>query len=51
MEKLKPGRKTIPEADKKKLASVYLTDAEKKAIIEKYGSVTAAVKKEILSQQ
>ena len=48
MEKLKVGRKRIPDEEKKRLASVYVTLAEKKKIVEKYGSLTAAVKSEIL---
>jgi hypothetical protein len=44
MEKLKPGRKRIPDEQRAKLVSAYLTDADKKAIVKKYGSLTKAVK-------
>ena len=44
MEKLKPGRKKIPDSERAKLVSAYLTDAHKKAIVQKFGSLTKAVK-------
>jgi hypothetical protein len=44
MEKLKPGRKKIPVDQHAKLVSAYLKDADKKAIVKKYGSLTKAVK-------
>jgi hypothetical protein len=44
MEKLKPGRKKIPADQRAKLVSAYLKDADKAAIVKKYGSLTKAVK-------
>jgi hypothetical protein len=44
MEKMKPGRKRIPDEQRAKLVSAYLTDADKKAIVKKFGSLTKAVK-------
>lgn len=44
MEKLKPGRKKIPADQRAKLVSAYLKDADKIAIVKKYGSLTKAVK-------
>jgi hypothetical protein len=44
----KRGRKKIGEEEKVILVSVYLKRADKKLIVEKYGSVTNAVKEEIL---
>lgn len=44
MEKLKPGRKKIPDSERAKLVSAYLTDAHKAAIVKKFGSLTKAVK-------
>ena len=44
MEKMKPGRKKIPESDRAKLVSAYLRDTDKAAIVKKYGSLTKAVK-------
>ena len=43
-EKLKPGRKPLPDDQKRKLVSAYLTNAEKELIISKFGSLTNAVK-------
>lgn len=43
-DKQKPGRKPIPEELRRKLVSAYLTDAEKQLIINKFGSLTNAVK-------
>ena len=40
--------KKIGEEEKVILVSVYLKRADKKLIVEKYGSVTNAVKEEIL---
>jgi len=48
MKKQKPGRKSIPDADKVKLVSAYLKDTEKKDIIKCYGSLTVAVRLLIL---
>ena len=42
--KLKPGRKKLPEDQKRKIVTAYLTDDEKIFIINKYGSLTKAVK-------
>jgi hypothetical protein len=50
MEKLKPGRKKIPDEQRAKLVSAYLTDAHKKAIVQKFGSLTKAVKMLIVPQ-
>jgi hypothetical protein len=44
MEKLKPGRKKIPDDQRAKLVSAYLKDSDKRAIVKKYGSLTKAVK-------
>lgn len=44
MEKMKPGRKKIPADQHAKLVSAYLKDADKKAIVKKFGSLTKAVK-------
>jgi hypothetical protein len=44
----KRGRKKIGEEEKVILVSVYLKRADKKLIVEKYGSVTNAVKEEVL---
>tara|TARA_R110000868_G_scaffold273533_1_gene532721 strand:+ start:1182 stop:1340 length:159 start_codon:yes stop_codon:yes gene_type:complete len=44
MERLKPGRKPINEKDKVKMCSAYLKLSEKQAIINKYQSLTKAVK-------
>lgn len=50
MEQIKPkrGRTKLPENQKKRLVSAYLTDQEKNLILIKYGSLTNAVKGEIL---
>lgn len=44
----KRGRKKLNEEEKVVLVSVYLKKADKKLIVEKYGSVTNAVKEEVL---
>ncbi len=44
----KRGRKKLGEDEKVILVSVYLKKADKKLIVEKYGSVTNAVKEEVL---
>jgi hypothetical protein len=44
----KRGRKKLDENEKVILVSVYLKKAEKQAIIEKYKSVTNAVREEVL---
>lgn len=44
----KRGRKKLNEEEKVVLVSVYLKKADKKFIVEKYGSVTNAVKEEVL---
>lgn len=44
----KRGRKPIPTSEKVKLCSVYLRDEDKKAIIKQYGSITKAIKSQIL---
>jgi hypothetical protein len=44
MEKLKPGRKKIPDDQRAKLVSAYLKDSDKRAIVKKFGSLTKAVK-------
>lgn len=43
-QRAKPGRKKLPEENKRKIVTAYLTDAEKQQIIEKYGSLTKFVK-------
>tara|TARA_R110000868_G_C10794069_1_gene756562 strand:+ start:835 stop:1014 length:180 start_codon:yes stop_codon:yes gene_type:complete len=48
MEKQKPGRKKIPDDQKVKMVSAYINDKEKKAILKKYGSLTAAIKEVVL---
>ena len=50
METIKPkrGRTKVPENQRKKLMSAYLTDEEKKLILAKYESLTNAVRTEIL---
>lgn len=48
MEPKKRGRKPLKEEDRVIVVSVYLKKEEKDAIIEKYGSVTTAIKEEIL---
>jgi hypothetical protein len=50
MEKQKPGRKKIPDDQKVKMVSAYINDKDKKAILKKYGSLTAAIKEVILSK-
>jgi hypothetical protein len=50
MEKLKPGRKPLPPEQKRALVAAFLTKAEKELIINKYGSLSHAVKHEILSK-
>lgn len=44
----KRGRKKLNEEEKVVLVSVYLKKADKKLIVETYGSVTNAVKQEVL---
>ena len=50
METIKPkrGRTKVPENQRKRLMSAYLTDDEKNVILAKYGSLTNAVRNEIL---
>ena len=50
MEMIKPkrGRTKVPDNQRKKLMSAYLTDEEKNLILTKYGSLTNAVRTEIL---
>ena len=48
MERLKPGRKKLPEEQKTKMVSAYLKETEKKAIVKKYGSLTKAVRELII---
>ena len=50
MEQIKPkvGRTKVAENQRKKLVSAYLTDNEKNTILAKYGSLTNAVRGEIL---
>ena len=50
MENIKPkrGRTKLPENQKKRLVSAYLTDQEKNLILGKYGSLSNAVRAEIL---
>lgn len=48
METKKRGRKPLKEGDKVMLVSVYLKKEDKEAIVAKYGSVTNAIKEEVL---
>lgn len=50
METIKPkrGRTKLPENQKKRLVSAYLTDEEKNLILAKYGNLSNAVRHEIL---
>ena len=48
MERQKPGRKKMPEDQRTVMVAAYLTGLEKKAIIKKYGSLTAAIKEVVL---
>jgi hypothetical protein len=48
MEKLKPGRKPLPEDQKKVLVSAYLTKKQKELIIKHFGNLSLAVMNEIL---
>jgi len=50
METIKPkrGRTKLPDNQRKKLVSAYLTDQEKNLILAKFGSLTNAVRSEIL---
>jgi len=50
MEQIKPkrGRTKVPENQRKRLVSAYLTDDEKNVILAKYGSLTNAVRGELL---
>jgi hypothetical protein len=48
MEKKKRGRKPLSENDKVMLVSVYIKKEDKIKIVEKYGSVTMAIKEEII---
>lgn len=48
MEKLKPGRKPLPENEKKVLVSAYVTKRDKELIIKHFGNLSNAVVHEIL---
>jgi hypothetical protein len=48
MELKKRGRKKLEPAQKVVMVSVYLKQGEKEAIIAKYGSVTNAVREEVV---
>ncbi len=48
METKKKGRKPLKEGDKVTLVSVYLKKEDKEAVVAKYGSVTNAIKEEVL---
>ena len=48
MEKLKPGRKPLPAEQKRHLVAAFLTKQEKELIINAYGSLSNAVRMEIL---
>ena len=52
MEQIKPkvGRTKLPENQKKRLVSAYLTDEEKNLILAKYGNLSNAVRAEILEK-
>ena len=50
MEQIKPkvGRTKVPENQRKRLVSAYLTDEEKNLILAKYGNLSNAVRGELL---
>jgi hypothetical protein len=50
METIKPkrGRTKLPDNQRKRLMSAYLTDEQKNLILAKYGSLSDAVRTEIL---
>ena len=48
MEKLKPGRKPLPDDKKKVLVSAYVTKEQKALIIKHFGNLSNAVVKEVL---
>jgi hypothetical protein len=50
METIKPkrGRTKLPDNQRKRLVSAYLTDDEKNVILAKFGSLTNAVRGELL---
>jgi hypothetical protein len=48
MESKKRGRKPKPNSEKVKMCSAYLLGKEHKAIIKKYGSLTKAIRLEII---
>ena len=50
MEKVKQkvGRSKVPENQRKKLVSAYLTDDEKKLILDEFGSLSHAVRVALL---
>ena len=52
MEMIKPkrGRTKVPENQRKRLVSAYLTDEEKNLIFAKYGNLSNAVRTEILEK-
>ena len=50
MEKLKPGRKPLPEDQKKVLVSAYVTKKDKELIIKHFGNLSNAVKSQVLAK-
>lgn len=48
-ERQKPGRKKLPDDQKRKIVTAYLTDTEKAFIIKNFGSLTKAIKEFINS--
>jgi hypothetical protein len=50
MEAKKRGRKKLEPAQKVTMVSVYLRQCEKEAIVAKYGSVTNAVREEVVQK-
>lgn len=48
-ERQKPGRKKLPEDQKRKIITAYLTKNEKAFIIQNYGSLTKAIKEFLAS--
>ena len=48
MEKLKAGRKPLPHDQKRLLVGAFLTKNEKQLIINQYGSLSHAIRHEIL---
>lgn len=50
IKKRKRGRPPIKYSEKKKLVPAYFNDAEKKLILKRYESLTAAIREKILPE-